>query len=308
MQELPKVLYKYMPTTRISFFSVPKLRFSRPAEFNDRFDCRLRSMGLFSPQAFMKKAEELFDEQFQLFLKLFVEKTPDLMRPIVAQAMTTTLVESLRRQFRHIYRDGSRQLAPMAEQEQYRLGFISAINNAFNKARLGVLCLTKSSVNQILWERYAINDKGMGHCGFAIGFNTDNKFFDRRLHVKDLLRHLSPVSYQQDRPIPYFTDYLDKNDPDEKFFSDLLYTKDIGWSSEEEWRMAICVPDDPKEKNFGLEDVPIEAINSVYLGLQSKNDLSIAATSFCRRYSIPLFQIKDDPLDCVFKPVVVPLS
>lgn len=297
-----------MPTARIGFFSAPKLRFSRPTEFNDRFDCRPRSMGLFSPQAFMEKAEDLFDEQFQIFLKLFVEKAPDLMHPIVAQAMTPTLMESLRRQFSHMYRDGARQLASMAEQEQYRLGFISAINNALIKARIGVLCLTKSCANQILWERYAINDKGVGNCGFAIGFNADNRFFDRRLHDKDLLRHLSPVSYQQDRPIPYFTDYFDEAQPEEKFFFDLLYTKDMGWSAEEEWRMAICVPENPTEQVFGLEDVPVDAINSVYLGLQSEDDLYAAAITFCKRYNIPLFQIEDDPLDCVFKPVVVPLS
>ena len=42
MSELPpKVLYKYMPSERSSFFLKPKLRFSPPPSLNDIFDCAL---------------------------------------------------------------------------------------------------------------------------------------------------------------------------------------------------------------------------------------------------------------------------
>lgn len=45
---VPSILYKYIPATRISFFTNATLCFSPPEGFNDIFDCQFICKGIFS--------------------------------------------------------------------------------------------------------------------------------------------------------------------------------------------------------------------------------------------------------------------
>lgn len=57
--------------------------------------------------------------------------------------------------------------------------------------KVGILSLSETIINPLLWAHYADS-----HKGFAIEFNTEHSFFNRRRSDKDELFHLRKVKYK----------------------------------------------------------------------------------------------------------------
>jgi hypothetical protein len=93
---------------------------------------------------------------------------------------------------------------------------------------IGILCLTESPANLLMWAHYADS-----HRGFVVEFDSGSRFFDQRVGPDDDLRHLRKVIYQEERPSIVLTEMDD--------FSPYL-TKAKDWSYETEWRMMLPLP------------------------------------------------------------------
>lgn len=296
---LPPILYKYMPTARFGFFDTPQLRFTPPAEFNDIFDCQIRTKGLASPDFLINQARAQADTKFDDILDDELRKMGVPSSAI--RKLTPRKRAELKRQFKPIFENLIAQAAPMSATEENREKLSQTVQNALLRARVGVLCLTPDNANTAMWGIYATGHKGQGNMGFAVGFDTTNAFFNRKLTPEDALRHLRPVSYPVNPPERYLTDYLEDSIPEQSALLDILYIKGKEWEAEHEWRMAITVPEDSTSKIFGLENVPIDAIKEVLLGARADSGLEKAASAFCEQHEIPLYRMKTT-VDRALKP------
>lgn len=159
------------------------------------------------------------------------------------------------------------------------------LRNVLLKTDAGILCLTEINNNGPMWENYASD-----YQKFVVVFNTDNIFFDRRLSDSDPFRHLVPVKYPLEREEKYIFDYASL--PNDALFQYVIYTKDNCYQYEREWRMFIANTSLLRENGcVELQLVPIEAINSIYLGPKSDNDLFNIASAFTIDNRIPLFRM-----------------
>ena len=302
----PPILYKYMSAKRIGFFDTPQLRFSSPSDFNDIFDCHIRTKGLLRPEFLIEQAKAQVESKFNSILE------EELVRQGKPRSAIRKLPPSeraeIRKRFDHIFKYLVAQTAAMSATEENREKLSQSVQNALRRARLGVLCLTTDNANKAMWGVYATGLKGQGNMGFAVGFDTTNAFFNRKLTPEDALRHLRPVSYPENPPERYLSDYLDESQPEQKALIELLYIKDKEeWEAEKEWRMAITVPEDSTSEIFGLENVPVDAVKEVFLGAFADSDLENAALAFCNQNEIPLYRIKKS-VDRVLKPEPIPLT
>lgn len=288
---VPPVLYKYMPTRRMDFFSAPKLRFTPPDEFNDIFDCQLRTQGLSTKEQCQKLVFDRIDEDFDTLIPEQFAQYTGLPVDVFRRSMTPQIKKILKKAFAATMPECVEAIAEQVTSEHFMKMLQAANENALKKARVGILCLTPDHKNTIMWGNYAVNERGQGNMGFVVGFDTSHVFFHRKKHDNDFFRHLVPVSYPSERPRRHLCDYASMENGGETLARDLYYTKDYKWASEEEWRMALDVPDNPQNKVFGLEDVPIEMITEVHLGARSANDLRKTAMDFCRQHDIPLFHM-----------------
>lgn len=299
-QPVPPILYKYMSTDRIGFFNKPQLRFSPPSDFNDIFDCQIRTKGLLRPEFLIEQAKAQAESTFNTLLE------EELMRQGKSREDINKIPPreraEMRKRFDHIFKYLVAQAATMSATEEGREQLSQSVQNALRRARLGVLCLTPDNASKSMWGIYATGPRGQGNMGFAVGFDTTNDFFNRKLTPEDALRHLRPVSYPENPPERYLSDFLDGSQPKQKVLIELLYIKDKeDWEAEKEWRIAITVPEDSASKIFGLEDVPIDAIKEVLLGVRADSDLQNAASAFCKQHEIPLYRMKTT-VDRVLKP------
>ena len=91
------------------------------------------------------------------------------------------------------------------------------------RARLGVLCLTERSDNQLMWVNYAKN-----HTGFVIGFDAHSAFFDADERL------LRKVQYQEKPKVLPVPDRCG------------CFYKPLPWEYEREWR---CVREFAKSES-----------------------------------------------------------
>lgn len=281
---VPPVLYKYMPTKRISFFENPQLRFTPPIEFNDLFDGGLRIKNCASP--------EFLAEQLSPIANFF-DNVPD---EVITQLENLKMSFGVEKSSEPI-KIQVKQLAAKIQKDVYdglkrerKAHFINEFNKII-KESFGVLCLTSDISNSVMWGNYTKNSHGDDHKGFAIAFDTSNIFFTIQSGMDDSLNGLIKVRYLKKRNLRHLTDYMTEDGFSPELLHDAIYIKDHGWSYEKEWRMLIPVGINNKEKIPGLMDIPISAISGVFLAVYAEKEVFEAALLFCKVHSIPLFQM-----------------
>jgi hypothetical protein len=157
---------------------------------------------------------------------------------------------------------------------------------------IGILCLSATPCEPLMWAHYADCHKGA-----VIGFDAEHPFFAETRLPAGFLQFLRPVSYSKKRSVlhlSFFRRYqtveiartgwfhlLERQDP-------LFFTKSLNWKYEKEWRLIRqlrAVPDNPtdwsqriildaKETDIIRDDqlitVPPEAVKSITLGAKSR--------------------------------------
>jgi Protein of unknown function (DUF2971). len=126
----------------------------------------------------------------------------------------------------------------------------------------------------LLWAHYADSHKGL-----AIEFDVQHEYFDRRRSDKDELYHLRKVKYAERSSMGRTLFDLDGDD--------LLVTKNLLWSYEQEWRMLAPLDTAGSCREISGEavylfPVPALAISGVVLGARVADKVSDEITELLR--------------------------
>ena len=114
---------------------------------------------------------------------------------------------------------------------------------------IGVLCLSSSNDNMLMWSHYADN-----HQGFCLGFRTiENENFKVR-----------PVDYEGKYIEFKIEDFADNMDG---YVKDVIFNKASDWVYEGEYRIVIEIPDG-EDSMRNVEWRHFMALDSIYLGYQ----------------------------------------
>jgi hypothetical protein len=250
------VLYKYVsPKTALIVLSNHTLRWSSPLHFNDPFDMRLDLFELFDSKIHYKKT-------YNEVIKLIKSDKP------IPNYQSTKFLEIFEN-LRQLYKSGQTSLARLESElepllkNQFKMLHATYKNqndNIINRAKkTGVLCLSETHNNLLMWAHYAQN-----HSGVVIGI---------RCRVGELRNEFSmclPVQYTKKMPYisrynildPNFKIQIEENAIDAH--TNMVYTKSIDWEYEKEWRITKTL----ENINNGFDDVPLNPIiiESIYLG------------------------------------------
>jgi hypothetical protein len=206
-QERPQFLYRYRHfqgehykyTGRIFTDSI--LYFPSPPQLNDPFDCRVHFQPTASLPAIRKMFEELLERNYPNYKNLNREQRRNLIQKYKKVARKRSI-------------------------EDITWG----IQNDLNER--GVLSLSASNNNILLWSHYAA-----GHSGICLQFLAmeNTPFFNRAQRVDYLIDY--PQVHLHDDPLWHIKSFL--------------LTKANDWNYEQEWR--IIDTDGPGEKVFSEE-------------------------------------------------------
>lgn len=217
--KLPNILYRYRSLdgngmARLGeIVSQRKIYFSNPAAFNDPFDCR--------PVFSLDGTEQ---EQFQYFYGIYQRKAPHLSK------------SECRTEIRKLLGSPKSPVHPEAIR-----GFADHYHQHI-AGSVGLLCLTESPDDILMWSHYAAS-----HRGVCLGFRAESTSFNTALKVR----------YEPSRPVinPIF------QNPDEMLERALL-TKAKHWEYENEWRLIRY------KAGAGVYSFHTKALAEIILGSQ----------------------------------------
>ncbi|MDH4560666.1 DUF2971 domain-containing protein [Pseudomonas sp. BN411] len=242
-------IFKYFPPARTDVLSTGIICFSSPLNLNDPFE--------------LKPPVQLFESDGEMASRVFEKLELELLSnpPGLPPEMDGKLTHE---EYIDLLKDGIRRnlptfmsrLAPGIEEGYARFYSIA-------EERIGILCLTESPDDLLMWAHYAA-----AHTGFVVEFDPKHPFFDQRRSNVDELRHLRRVVYSSERPTLTLSTAKDLS---------ALLTKSIHWGYENEWRMMVDLNDASEVKIIGsnryhLFDFPRASIRSVILGCRMDDE------------------------------------
>jgi hypothetical protein len=199
------MLYKYVTFHRAQLFlTTGQIRLTQPSDFNDPFELH---------------------PEFQLMSREDIAALPPALdeKDEIVEGMRQLTPEAMRRMMSAVVP----HLARMAPTHQRFPGASFAIdNNAVGRdyydQHFGVLSLTETPDNLLMWAHYADN-----HRGVVVGFDEASPFFQGPEIVAGLLR-LNRVEYNQKRPV---LSVSTRDNPK------VFLRKSTEWAYEKEWRL-----------------------------------------------------------------------
>lgn len=236
-------LYKYLHPDRVDVLRNGTIRFSSPKVLNDPFELKPYLSGV-APEGeicsdFEQKLPNIIAEEYA--------KLPPDFRSKCSIQKFQELANSQLPQLKIQFQDFAIMARPRIQK---------IISEGFEEIA-GILCLSESPTNLLMWSHYADS-----HQGFVIEFDSTSVFFNQKKSHQDEFRHLRKVIYCEQR-LSYTL--LDINN-----FSPFL-TKSIDWSYEAEWRMLLPLSSAAMTVGNGattvhLFEYPRSAIKSIILG------------------------------------------
>jgi len=220
MANSPKYLYRYRSLdgdakewVRESILD-SKHYFSSPKSFNDPFDCR----PVFSLEA--TKAELI-----SYYEKILSHQIPTMSR------------EQRRAQARVWLRNPESDPRNPRNLDSFHQNHYEMVSS-----RIGVLCLSETPRNILMWSHY-----GNSHRGICLQFHALENTLEtsQPVHYKELRPTTNPVSQSQD-----------------EMLDDALFTKSDQWAYEREWRIIQY------KRGAGIYRTPVDALVGVILGAQ----------------------------------------
>jgi hypothetical protein len=202
-------LYKYLPPTRIDVLRNLRIRFSSPRVLNDPFELKPVVTGLAPNAVLLDHLNEGLNER----VVADYEKLPTHVRALISLDQ---------------FQAKAREFMPNAEQAMLVMAQMATpmIQQQLEEKIcdvIGILCLTTSPDNLLMWAHYAD-----AHRGFLIEFDSESPFFHQQRSENDEFGYLREVRYQQDRPNMLMSEM-------EAFH--VFLTKGLDWKYEAEWRM-----------------------------------------------------------------------
>ena len=276
--------YKYVVFERKDILENGQVRFTQPGALNDPFEMKLYFKKAAEPEELKAKlhsvltsatAQELIDN-----LKIVLKYVPG-MPPEEAQALMIRVTESHSAEveqkilefFDHLVDTPSPDLDRVV-----RSLFYDNVNRM-----IGVLCLTETATNELMWTHYTQN-----HTGFVIEFDEGHEFFQQHKFTDDKRSRFRPVVYVSDRP-----QYGTLNDIS---WEGLCFTKGKAWEYEREWRMVLPLEkaDDTRDECIYLFNLPSACISGLIFGSNMSEQKKMVLTALVKndvRYShVRLYQ------------------
>lgn len=127
--------------------------------------------------------------------------------------------------------------------------------------RYGVLSLTESSDNLLMWSHYA-----SAHEGFVVEFDTEKLNVLKRKDIQDISIH--KVEYSRMRNNVF-------EDGERRTPISFLGKKAMQWSYEKEWRSIVDIVTQKIEKNGikGVREICKSSISSIIFGANMSDDM-----------------------------------
>lgn len=158
-----KLVYKYCPPSRKSFFSHPKFRFTYPSDLNDPLECY--------PILRIKDINKVISDTVERNRKLIEDK----LSPIALQKAIENYSNDLK------------------NNEQAFINRCLGIHMKHVNQNVGILSLTKENSIELLWAHYC-----QDHKGFVIGLNSESDFFKKKNTDRPDIGQLIDVRYEPD--------------------------------------------------------------------------------------------------------------
>lgn len=237
-------LFKYVHPQRVDVLENKKICFSTSHQLNDPFELKPHVRDIAT------------QESYNSSIKIEVEKR---------RVEYSKLPRNSRRQM--TFDKFSAKVSSLTHKQltaDVKLRMAEKAQEIFDKElarNIGILSLTESPDNLLMWAHYADS-----HQGFVIEFDPQSSFFTQRRSDADELGYLREVKYSDIR----HSLILEKIED----FSPFLTKGDI-WKSEREWRMMLPIDMCDKELSCGhhLFSFPATAIKSIIIGSRT-NDLT----------------------------------
>ncbi len=269
-------LFKYMSAEVAPLFANSlKVRFTQPSELNDPFEFRPLIDFEGTAAHFAADAEAKITARFgttESALAMIEEQQrtdPNFPKvPIDLFRRLLVLRPELAHEFlAELERHKAEVLGPIRKTEIWRLQW-EKFQDVLG--RLGIFSLTEDPIHNVMWGHYASQ-----HRGIVVEFDDQNLWFHQKLGPNDEFRHLVKVSYVEN-PHPRSLSQLAGGD--------VLYTKNMEWSYEREWRIIRPLKDgiEVSAGKFFFE-VPPEAISAVIFGARTNPVLATEIRSAMER-------------------------
>lgn len=252
--EYPKRLYKYLISDRIDILNNKLIRFTQPSALNDPFELKPIFDELFSEHQINEAIDPPFERIEDALRREYENLKNDLKAQIPVEQLITIvkdnpqILKNIMKDIEPVFRKSISDFTPKAKQM-----LIESLN-----AKVGILSLSETISNPLLWAHYADS-----HRGFAIEFNAEHSFFNRRRFDNDELFHLRKVKYKDRSSLGRTLMDLDGDD--------LLVTKETCWAYEAEWR--ILAPLESANSILNIENdeiylftIPPSAISGIIVG------------------------------------------
>lgn len=263
-------IYKYVTVDRLDIITNGQIRFTQPSAFNDPFEAYPYFLKIADDREINnalqtssvwddKKIDKMIDESLQNELK----KHPGLNVPY---SMLKDFMRAGMKEGKPIVEGLFKKLITM-DGAPFRDIMVKTILSAIDK-ELGILCLTESRDNLLMWAHYTSN-----HTGFAIEFNEKHPFWDQRKTPNEIRGLLQKVRYSKERPEITVFD-IDKMKDEQglmRWAENIFWTKSDHWQYEHEWRMVYTLRDCQNKipgetHDIYLFPIPIECITGLIIG------------------------------------------
>ncbi len=234
----PDILYKYADWDNEyhkRLITSPEVYLSSPADFNDPYDCTVKSRYDLWSQ----------NEWTELYYKDFINKYPEHTEKDLNIAAEKLYFEIHEFETNH----------------ENALNRITNNQNSHFMNNIGIFSLSKIKDNLLMWSHYANSHKGV-----CIGY-------DKAL-LRDFIKNFYSEFPPKTKYIDYFecrykSDYPE-NIPSTEMGNPFEYFKRLeikfsGWEYEQEWRLAVNQNEPLYQRTVQL---PIDVIKEVYLGLR----------------------------------------
>lgn len=253
-------LFKYLSENRTSFLDDGLIRFTQPHAFNDPFELK-PSVSAFCTEQYIKESLNLS------FSKIIAEQYLELpveVRCIITPETFSAIAESRKSEVFEGVKNMAIDVTPLAEK---------MLHDGFEK-HVGVLSLTESPNNLLMWAHYANS-----HQGFVVEFEPSHMFFDQRKTEKDDLRHIRKIQYAGSRPQHVLTEVQNMGE---------FLIKSTDWAYEQEWRMLAALADadvriEETPNDIYLFRLPFDAIKSVRIGARASAQTRECVISLLRK-------------------------
>lgn len=257
-----KILYKFLPLERITYFDNELLRFTPPGALNDPYEC-LPAL----PDDLAK----------ELLRKL---KTKSAMPPIHQPGTPRNERQWLEKKYKQAIKQDRNIPKTITEiREQYYKRMTTKMNET-----IGILSLSRRWDISLMWSHYTAS-----HSGFCIGFDGAHDFFQYGEIFNGEKIAVSPIIYSNKRSV------VPANDLTADQAKSILLTKALEWSYEEEER-SLRLLQDADEKiyaspfNVSLFRVPHSSVSEIIVGINADNKLIAKSIEFGKKHKAPVYQ------------------